>query len=274
MDRTLGWRGEPAPVRPRQQPVPDPSPGHWWNDLAGSWIFYSRLPTLPLVRPRFGRIARFAPLVGVAIALIQGLLWQLVEPLHLPIASGVILLMVAEMGLTGGLHLDGVMDTADGLSAGDAQRKAMTDSRVGAMGVTAMAALLLLRFGGWLWLAEADTPMVAVLLSVAVWARTAPLLALAWWPPLRPEGSGAHHAAQQQVLIRELLPAGLLLVCLSLGFGLWVLLGTVAIVLVTLVLGRLLGGQSGDSLGATLEWSATACLWLYGLVLVAPVGGV
>ena len=261
--------------RPRSghiKPVPDPSPGHWWNDLAGSWIFYSRLPRLPLVQPRFGRIARFAPLVGAAIALIQGLLWQLVEPFHLPLSSGITLLMVAEIGLTGGLHLDGVMDTADGLSAGPAQRKAMADSRVGAMGVTAMAVLLLLKFGGWLWLAEADVPMVAVLLSVAVWARTAPLLALAWWRPLHPQGSGAHHARQQQALAWELLPSALLLACLSLGFGLWVLLGSMASIMVALLLGHLLGGQSGDSLGATLEWSATACLWLYGLVLVAPVG--
>ena len=235
-------------------------------------MFYSRLPALPLLRPGFGRIARFAPLVGAAIALIQSLLWQVVEPLRLPLASGITLLMVAEMGLTGGLHLDGVMDTADGLAAGPARRKAMMDSRVGAMGVTAMAALLLLRFGGWLWLAEADGPMVGVLLSVAVWGRTAPLLALAWWPPLRLEGSGAHHAAQQQALAWELLPASLLLACLSLGFGLWILLGSVASILVVLLLGCLLGGQSGDSLGATLEWSATACLWLYGLALAAPVG--
>ncbi|MXY18567.1 MAG: adenosylcobinamide-GDP ribazoletransferase [Synechococcus sp. SB0664_bin_36] len=170
--------------------------------------------------------------------------------------------------------------------------------------------MLLLRFGGWLWLAEADAPMVAVLASVAVWARTAPLLALAWWPPLRQEGSGARHAAQQRALVWELLPSCLLLVGLALGFGLWILLGSmasigVALLLVrllgwqigdsmgatlewsataclwillgsmasigvALLLGRLLGGQSGDSLGATLEWSATACLWLYGLVLVAP----
>ena len=235
-------------------------------------MFYSRLPALPLVRPRFRRIARFAPLVGVAIALIQGLLWQLVELLHLPTASGITLLMVAEIGLTGGLHLDGVMDTADGLSAGPTRLEAMADSRVGAMGVTTLAALLLLRFGGWLWLAEADAPMVAVLLAVAVWARTAPLLALAWWPPLRMEGSGAHHAAQQQALIWELLPTGLLLVCLSVGFGLWILLGSLPVIVVTWILGRLLGGQSGDSLGAVLEWSATACLWLYGLILVAAAG--
>ena len=256
------------------QPVPDPSPGHWWNDLAGSWIFYSRFPRLPWVRPRFGRIARFAPLVGAAMGLVQVLLWQLVVPLRLPIISAVILVMVVEMGITGGLHLDGVMDTADGLSAGPAQAKAMADSRVGAMGVTAMAALLLLRFGGWLWLAEAEVPMVAVILSVAVWARTSPLLALAWWPPLRPEGSGAHHADQQQALPWELLPSGLLLVCLALGFGPWVLLGSMGSMAVALLLGHLLGGQSGDSLGATLEWSATACLWLYGLALVGLSKGI
>ncbi len=195
------------------------------------------------------------------------MVWQLVKLLHLPLPSGITLLMVTEIGLTGGLHLDGVMDTADGLSAGKERLKAMADSRVGAMGVVAVVVLLLLRFGGWLWLAEAEAPMGAVVLSVAVWARTAPLLVLAWWEPLRAEGSGAHHAAHRQHPIWELLPATMVLVLLTIVFGLWVVVGVGPIILIAVLMGRLLGGQSGDSLGATVEWSATACLWLYGLVM-------
>ena len=35
------------------------------RDLAGAWIFYTVLPGWPWIRPRFKRIARFAPLIGL-----------------------------------------------------------------------------------------------------------------------------------------------------------------------------------------------------------------
>ena len=36
----------------------------WLRDLAGAWIFYSVLPAWPGLKPRFERIARFAPWIG------------------------------------------------------------------------------------------------------------------------------------------------------------------------------------------------------------------
>ena len=59
----------------------------WWPDLAGSWIFYSTLPALPGATPRFARIARFAPWLGLVIGGGQATLWWLGQQLGLPTAA-------------------------------------------------------------------------------------------------------------------------------------------------------------------------------------------
>ena len=90
----------------------------WWPDLAGSWIFYTTLPLWPGVTPRFERIARFAPVIGVFIGGAQAALWLVGRELGVPSASCALLVLVLGLWLTGGLHLDGAMDTGDGLAAG------------------------------------------------------------------------------------------------------------------------------------------------------------
>ena len=119
----------------------------WLGDLAGAWIFYSVLPLPPGITPRFERIARFAPWVALAIGGLEALLWWLLT------GAGLVpqLALVLALGswLSGGLHLDGAMDTADGLAAGPKRcLEAMDDSRVGASGVQALLQLLLLRVAG------------------------------------------------------------------------------------------------------------------------------
>jgi adenosylcobinamide-GDP ribazoletransferase len=119
------------------------TPG-WLADLAGAWIFYSVLPLPSWPRPRFERIARFAPWIGALLGAIEALAWQLGQG-HLPLLAQVALVMALAIWLSGGLHLDGAMDTADGLAAGDRCLEAMQDSRVGASGVQALVLVLLLR---------------------------------------------------------------------------------------------------------------------------------
>ena len=90
----------------------------WLSDLAGAWIFYSVLPAWPWLSPRFQRIARFAPWIGLVIGALQALLcWGL---LQLGWSTGAAAPLVIALGiwLSGGLHHDGLMDTADGLAAG------------------------------------------------------------------------------------------------------------------------------------------------------------
>ncbi|MEB3166022.1 MAG: adenosylcobinamide-GDP ribazoletransferase [Cyanobacteriota bacterium] len=253
----------------------------WLRDLAGAWIFYSVLPAWPWPEPRFARIARFAPWIGALLGGLPALLWAVLQG-RVPPLSQVALVLAAGLLLSGGLHMDGAMDTADGLAAGERRLEAMADSRVGAMGVQALVVLLALRVAA---LAALGAAAPLPLLWAAVWARVSPLPAMAFFPYLRPEGSAAFHRRHWSGLARELRPTLLLLLVLlplSLAAGgIWPTLAGLAGVLPALLtpwwLGRRLGGHSGDSYGACVEWTETGALLLAALVMglaaaVLPAG--
>jgi adenosylcobinamide-GDP ribazoletransferase len=242
-------------------------------DLAGAWIFYSVLPLPPGITPRFERIARFAPWVGAVIGAAEALLWLALAPAG-PLAQ-IPLVLALGIALSGGLHLDGAMDTADGLAAGPERcLEAMDDSRVGASGVQAFVLLVLLRVGALALLAP-QAP--AALVGASVWGRVAPLVAMQAFPYLRPQGgTAAFHRRHWRGWARELAPSLLLLgllsgISLGLGWPLWVALGWCGLLpawLVPWALGRRLGGHSGDSYGACVEWTQSLCLLLWGLLLL------
>ncbi|MEB3270607.1 MAG: adenosylcobinamide-GDP ribazoletransferase [Synechococcus sp.] len=258
----------------RERPSAGPIAPAWLRDLSGAWIFYSVLPAWPGLTPRFERIARFAPWIGAVLGGLQALLWALLEG-HVPLFAQVCLVLAAGLLLSGGLHMDGAMDTADGLAAGDERLlEAMADSRVGAGGVQALAVLLLLRAAA---LASLGSAAVLPLTWAAVWGRLAPLIAMARFPYLRPQGSAAFHRRHWAGLRRELRPGLLLLVLLG-GLS-WQLrappavsLGILPALAVPLWLGRRLGGHSGDSYGACVEWSETlALLLMAAIALMTPI---
>ncbi|MCP9834103.1 MULTISPECIES: adenosylcobinamide-GDP ribazoletransferase [unclassified Cyanobium] len=232
----------------------------WLRDLAGAWIFYSVLPAWPAPAPRFERIARFAPWVGAVLGALQALLWWGLQG-RVPLVAQVALVLALGLWLSGGLHMDGVMDSADGLAAGDRCLEAMADSRVGASGVQALVLVLLLRTAALTMLGTA-APMALV--WAAVCGRVAPLPAMAWFPYLRPGGSAAFHRAHGAPLAMELLPTLLLLPGLMLLLPWQGLVALVPALLVPVALGRRLGGHSGDTYGACVEWTESV-----GLLLIA-----
>jgi adenosylcobinamide-GDP ribazoletransferase len=249
------------------------------------------LPAWPCIAPRFERIARFAPLVGLVLGGLQALVWGLTAG-WLPLAAQVALVLVLGVVLTGGLHLDGAMDTADGLGAGPRALEAMEDSRVGAAGVQALLVVLLLRGAGLICLADgvpSAVPLAAPLAMVwaAFWARVSPLVAMQYFPYLREQGSAGFHREHWQGLAKELRPAVLALLLLvflvlgivqvvaglrlpnAVGLGLWAAVAVLPVVVAPFWLGRRLGGHSGDSYGACVEWSEALALLLMGLLLRA-----
>jgi adenosylcobinamide-GDP ribazoletransferase len=250
---------------------PSPTPS-WLRDLSGAWIFYSVLPAWPGIEPRFLRIARFAPWIGAVLGGLQALLWALLQG-RVPPLTQVTLLLALGLWLTGGLHMDGAMDTADGLAAGERLLEAMDDSRVGASGAQALVQLLLLRGAALACLGSA-APLA--LLWAAVWGRVAPLAAMAHFPYLRPGGTAAFHRRHWAGLAVELRPSLLLLLLLippTLSFAqpaaltLALLGGGLPALMVPRWFGRRLGGHSGDSYGACVEWSETLALLLSALAV-------
>ena len=250
----------------------------WLRDFAGAWVFYSILPGWPWVRPRFERIARFAPWVGLVIAAIQSGVWWVLLALGWSSPAAVAVLIAMGLWLTGGLHVDGVMDTADGLSAGATRRlEAMEDSRVGASGVQAFAMVLILQVAALLFLAQRCPNGIPVVLAMAAfWGRCSPLWAVLRFAYLKVDGTAGFHRAQARG-VREICPAGLTVACtigaallagLGLDLALTLVVGVFSAVVVAESLGRRLGGHTGDSYGACVVWTETLSLML--LALLAP----
>ena len=89
----------------------------------------------------------FLPLVGGIIGGLGGLIYYLLAPYNLMIAS--FLSLLATIILTGGLHIDGLSDTFDGFFSNKDKEKTleiMRDSRVGAFGVLSIVLQILFKF--------------------------------------------------------------------------------------------------------------------------------
>jgi adenosylcobinamide-GDP ribazoletransferase len=212
--------------------------------------------------------------VGLLIGSLLALFASLLELIEIPTLTRNALTIAAWVVLTGGLHLDGAMDTADGLGVTNPERRleVMKDSATGAFGAIAGMIILLLKT---VTLTEMSLPLWLVLLSTAGWARWGQVWAIAFYPYLRPTGKGSFHRENLR------LPQDILLgLVVLLGFsGLWftvdylswgqiglIVLGNIAIALATgYWFHRQLGGHTGDTYGAVVEWSETLILCFFTL---------
>jgi adenosylcobinamide-GDP ribazoletransferase len=198
------------------------------------------------------------PWVGTLLGLSFWGAWMGLQKI-LPTPAAAALLLALTVWVTGGLHLDGLADTADGLGGGHTPEETlriMKDSRVGAFGVISLILALLLKFSLFLSLAT-KTGGVQVLLLYPVISRWSMVLLAYLSPYARPEG-GLGQAmtlgVSPRVLIGASLSAGALAL-LILGAPGLVLFGVAAALvwLGSLYFQRRLGGITGDVLGATNE---------------------
>lgn len=212
----------------------------------------------------FAQALGWYPVVGLLIGALLLALDRVLSEL-LPAAPVAALLVAALALISGGLHLDGIADTADGLAVqGDRARRleVMRAGNIGPAGVTALVLLLLVQ---WTTLASLDDPFRsgALLLAPALARWTVVPVALVF-KPARPDGLG-------QTIRDGLWPtAAPLATIITLAasmtlFGatgsLLVLAATAAALLTAGAATRLLRGVTGDVFGAAIE-IAQAVAWL------------
>ncbi len=115
-----------------------------------------KLPYLPS-REQNALSMLFYPVIGLMIG---GVLWLVASYVQLPMMLLSCAVMVVWVWLTGGLHLDGLADTADAWVGGfgDRQRTLtiMKDPNTGAMGVMAIVLCLALKWAAVYCLLELD----------------------------------------------------------------------------------------------------------------------
>ncbi|RKO66470.1 adenosylcobinamide-GDP ribazoletransferase [Desulfofundulus salinus] len=203
----------------------------------------------------YGRAPVFFPLVGLFLGAAWMALYFGLSSIFPPAVTAA-LLVLGMVVFSGGLHLDGFMDTMDGIFSGRSREKMleiMRDSRVGAFGVLGLACLLLLKFALLFSLPREVLPRL--LLIVPAISRWGMVYAIARFPYARPQGLGLLQVRHTRG--RELALASLF------ALGAAVLGGPVGLVLLFLSLvlvhqfgryltGRL-GGLTGDTYGAINE---------------------
>lgn len=192
------------------------------------------------------------PVVG---ALIGGLLW--VIGWSMSAASPMLaaaLLLFAWVVLTGGLHLDGLADSADawvgGLGDRDRTLAIMKDPRSGPMGVAAVVMLLLLKFAA---LASLPHPGVALWLAPLL-GRAALTVAFLSTPYVRSGGMGSALVDASRAACIAGVAFAVVLGLLAGWPGVRALLSaTVVFALWRLACMHRLGGMTGDTCGALTE---------------------
>ncbi|MBV1774325.1 adenosylcobinamide-GDP ribazoletransferase [Burkholderiaceae bacterium DAT-1] len=228
------------------------------NQLLLAIQFLTRLPVprnLPFSPDALVASARWFPLVGVLVGgcvVLAAYLGGQIDPW-----LGAWLGLIVWVWVTGGLHLDGLADLADGLGAAhrDTSRllAVMKDPHLGSFGVLA----LIVQTSGKLVLLMLLVKQHALihLIWIAAWARLGPL----FWQSLPPLVSGMAEAFSWRIpkLARLLWGVGLM----AAGWmypALW--LAPLLIALYRVWLERRLGGVSGDCLGAGIECVETGLM--------------
>ncbi|WP_106178852.1 adenosylcobinamide-GDP ribazoletransferase [Prauserella shujinwangii] len=169
-----------------------------------------------------------------------------------------------------GLHLDGLADTADGLSASYDRERALEIMRrgdAGPAGVAALVLVLLVQCAALAGAVVAGHGVAAAVLGVVAGRSVLPLCCARGIPPARPEGLGAAVAGAVPLPLALGVPAAVAaLAALTPGLPWWrgplaVLAGCAVAGLLLARCARRLGGGTGDVLGACVE-VATAAAWL------------
>ena len=249
--------------------------------------FMTRYP-IPLqidfTAERFVQGMKWMPLVGLLAALPAVAGFALADAwLGREVAAIVAVILL--ITVTGGLHLDGIADTADGLFSYRSRERMleiMRDSTLGANGVIALVLTILLKYI-LLHNIPADGGALAVLIT-PVLGRTA----LTW------HSASARYAREERGIGDYVNQTGLAqaaaatLVSLALVAGALLLFGVplsriplllvvlhlppiLLAVLFALYLKRRLGGITGDTIGASIELSETLSFLVFLLVWKYPL---
>lgn len=237
----------------------------WWADFRRAALFLTRLKLPPPAAETGLAQAGWAfPLVGAAVGLASGLAYALARALHLPAAAAALIALAVGILVTGGLHEDGLADTADGFGGGEREAKLaiMRDSRIGAYGVLALIFGVGLRAAGLAAIGSGGRVVAALIAAHAVGRGVLPLVLRAL-EPARADGLGAAAGRPEAWVAWSAAGIGAVIALFALDFlpGLAALVAAAAATALAAALARRqIGGYTGDVLGAIEQCGETVVI--------------
>lgn len=222
--------------------------------------FLTRIPVpveIEFKEETFHRGVYFFPIIGVTIGMVLVGLRFLTK--DIPISISAIIVILGYVFITGGLHLDGLADFSDGYFSGRSKSRIleiMSDSHIGTFGVLSLIIYFVVT------VPQVGMLSYQTLFLLPLVGRCMGLVACSMSRPAKDDGLGAS-------LIRYSGPWIGIYAMLVLVVGtvtltplhIFSLMGTVTIMIIFLVrVNKVLGGITGDVIGATIELSQ--CVWL------------
>ena len=230
--------------------------------------FLTRLPTprLALEPEAIARASPYYPVVGWSVGALSAGALLLASRLW-PGLPAAVIAIAAGMLITGGLHEDGLADTADGLGGGQTRARRlqiMKDSRVGTYGVLATWAVLSVKAAALSMLKPTEAALALLLPHGA--ARSFPVLVMASLgyagdpeaAKLKTSIGGARPLEALAAMALGFAPLALFPSLVRAGLGLALAAGATAAL--ALAARRLIGGFTGDILGAVEQLAEVGLL--------------
>lgn len=242
---------------------PSPTTSSVIADIRLAISFMTRLP-VGGTETDLARASWAFPVAGLLVGCGGGGTFVVMSMLGAPSLVTALIALAAMSMLTGGLHEDGLADTADGFGGGTPERRLeiMRDSNIGAFGVLALIFSVGTRAAALSAIPGADIGFTAIVAAAA--------LSRGWLPgvmhilPLASESGLAAlvgRPAQRTALLA--IGLGTFIACISLGLSAGVsaiILSGLGITATVMLARRMIGGYNGDTLGATQQIAETIIL--------------
>lgn len=220
--------------------------------------FLTRLPiniNIEFDKETISKGTLFFPFIGMIIGSIASLIYYLSSFINVDISS--LLSVLAMVALTGGLHIDGLSDTADGFFSSRTREKVleiMKDSRVGTFGVIVIVFDLLLKYV-LIKNLNSEIAIIAIVLSCGL-GRVASSMLLTFGKSARENGLGNMFMNNDTKLY--FVSGTLIFSIIGLVIGKFMFIAALVSVLIfayTLMKYsyKIIGGLTGDVCGAACE---------------------
>ncbi|MDD4979937.1 MAG: adenosylcobinamide-GDP ribazoletransferase [Candidatus Omnitrophica bacterium] len=197
------------------------------------------------------------PLIGLLLGLALVGIDNLFLNLNFPEFSINIILVISLVILTGGMHLDGLADTADALLSRKSKEEMLTimrDPHIGVMGVLAIISMLLLK-SSFLSTLGISSKMTALLL-MCILSRWSMVFTIFLFPYAREEGKAKTFT--QGITLKIFILATI--ITLIPVIAIWRIKGLLVLMIIAGVnyifgkaMDKKIGGITGDTLGAAEE---------------------
>jgi len=241
-------------------------------------MFYTTFPKIPFIKPEFTNIAQFAPPLGFFIGTIQSYIFIFLRENSWSIYASALICLASGYLITGGLHLDGLMDTFDGIFAGKKKRlKAMKDSKVGSFGVQSLVFITLIQVA---CIIKIQSQIIIILPICLFWGRFSNLFLIENFKHKSYKKKSISHKKFWMGLKKESLISFIFLLmfiayqfvsitsqAILINFIFLILMGIFFSYFIPKILGNTIGGFNGDACGASVVLVETAMLFMHSILL-------